>query len=134
MDIEILQMSLEKFNSKILNEKNPVIIHDNIENVMNFINTFIYYNEIKEVSIVDYYRTIDTRFVLIHHLNDKPLDVLIIPPNNKLDLQNTADEFKINIKLYTGNILILPYKTIYKVLNAEKIKIYELNDYIFKYL
>ncbi len=109
--VVILQSSLADFDLKMLLEKQPIVIHDRVENVQPIWDGWFRYNKKSSFEITPELEWIRNRhkYMIVHGLDDS--EIMLCYPLCKLNngVPDTSEEV-ITIKLYKGMSLIIPYR------------------------
>lgn len=131
LHISILQTNLEDFNFNLLLKKQPLVIEDQIKDIINVINSWfspniiqdVKYNE-KRVWNVNYHK-----YLYVYALCDTEL-LLFAPGNKVIDDVPDHNEPVIAIKLKTNQSTIIPFRWYYNIKNIDDMKLYGIHDYV----
>lgn len=105
--IEILQVQLPRLSDDIILEKNPIVISENVVNCQEVIdNSFKYlYTSEKEVVADEIPHMNRFQYLIIQYIGSQWGSVIV------------GDQ--VHLKLYSGNILILPWRWKYQLKNKD---------------
>ena len=131
-NISILQTNLSDFNFDLLLKKQPLVIEDNVKDILlllkswfssNIIND-IYYDDKRSWNI-NYHK-----YLYMHCLNNT--EVFLYPSSNKKISNDNIDgnETIIGINIKSNQGIIIPYRWYYNIKNKNDIKLYGIHDYI----
>jgi hypothetical protein len=105
-EFQLLQLSSNKITQNILYEKSPIVVQDNISNIIDFIHVILTYEYIFKNKVdyksSNYVNKNLALYSLIYNSNSKPINVYISHPKN-------SKKFKSN-KLESFNYIISDYK------------------------
>jgi hypothetical protein len=127
--ISIIQTSLQEFDFNLLLNRQPIVIEDQIKDVLTVISSWFSPNIIEDIQF-DSKRTWNLNFhkYLYCYATDDT-DILLYPPGNKVinDIPDNREPI-LAIKLKKNQSLIIPFRWYY---NAPKnVKLYAIHDYM----
>ena len=127
--IVINQTTIDKFNFNLLYQKNPLIISDHTPDLTTVLESWFKYNfiSIQPSSIINTWKTNNSKYILIHNNNDSHIELHICNPNSKLENNIPTQNAKIiTVNLSAHQFIILPYKWYYY--NENYINVFNIND------
>lgn len=125
--ISIVQTSLQDFDFNLLLNRQPLVIEDQIKDVVSVISSWFSPNIVQDIQF-DTKRTWNLnyhKYLYCYAINDT--EVLLYPPGNKVinDVPDNREPI-IAIKLKKHQSLVIPYRWYYNT----SIKLYGIHDYI----
>lgn len=127
--IVINQTTIDKFNFNLLYQKNPLIISDHTPDLTTVLESWFKYNfiSIQPSSLINTWKTNNSKYILIHNNNDSNIELHICNPNSKLENNIPKQNSKIiTVNLSSHQFIILPYKWYYY--NENYINVFDIND------
>jgi len=127
--IVINQTTIDKFNFNLLYQKNPLIISDHTPDLTKVLESWFKYNfiSIQPSSLINTWKTNNSKYILIHNNNDSNIELHICNPNSKLENNIPTQNAKIiTVNLSAHQFIILPYKWYYY--NENYINVFDIND------
>lgn len=127
--IVINQTTIDKFNFNLLYQKNPLIISDHTPDLTTVLESWFKYNfiSIQPSSLINTWKTNNSKYILIHNNNDSNIELHICNPNSKLENNIPKQNAKIiTVNLSSHQFIILPYKWYYY--NENYINVFDIND------
>jgi len=127
--ISIVQTSLQDFDFNLLLNRQPLVIEDQIKDVLSVISSWFSPNIVQDIQF-DKKRTWNINFhkYLYCYATDDT-DILLYPPGNKVvnDVPDNREPI-LAIKLKKNQSLVIPYRWYYNA--PTNVKLYAIHDYM----
>ena len=130
-DVKILQSSLNDFEYNMLLRRQPLVIEDNVKDIISLIKTWFKGNIIQDAFFDNniIWNINNYKYLLIYSLEDTEI-LLYQAGNNVVDDVPDEREPVISITLKKFQSTIVPYRWFYNLSNKNDVKLYGVHDYV----
>jgi len=130
-DVKILQSSIKDFQYNMLLRRQPLVVEDNVKDIISLIKTWFRGNIIQDTYFDNnrIWNINNYKYLLIYSLEDT--EILLYQAGN-IVVDDVPDEREpvISITLKKFQSTIVPFRWFYNLSNKNDVKLYGVHDYV----